>query len=127
MARDLRQVGYNRNSYPDKCYLYDSSAINNNKLIKDAKPICRFYKTDIIAFGWKRITVNGVLTTRKEFTGTIETTDHIEQARPDMYVVDQTGTIFIIDDIPSSDDDNSSKVVGTRPKIVTRLVLKGLS
>ena len=126
MPRDLRQIGSNRNLYPDRCYLYDSTAVNNNKLVKDATPICRFYKTDVIPFKWQRATINGVVTNRKEFVGTIETTDHLEQARPDMYVVDQTGALFIIDDIPMSDDANKSKVVGTRPTVKTHLVLKGL-
>ena len=127
MPRDLRQVGFNRNRYPDKCYLYDSFAVNNNKLIKDATPICRFYKTDIIPFQWERVSVNGIVTTRKQFVGTIETSDHVEQAKPDMYVVDQTGTLFIIDSAVVSNDANKSKVVGTRPTIITRMVLKGLA
>lgn len=126
MPRDLRQVGYNRNRYPDKCYLYDSSAVNNNKLVKDAQPICRFYKTDIIPFQWQKATINGIVTARKEFVGTIETVDHVEQAKPDMYVVDQTGTLFIIDSAVVSDDANRTKVVGTRPSVVTRMVLKGI-
>ena len=126
MPRDLRQVGYNRNCYPDKCYLYDSSAVNNNKLVKDALPICRFYKTDVVPFQWQKATVNGITTSRKEFVGTIETVDHMEQAKPDMYVVDQTGTLFIIDSYVISDDSNKSKVVGTRPAVITRMVLRGL-
>ena len=126
MPRDLRQVGYNRNRYPDKCYLYDSTAVDNNKLVKDATPICRFYKTDKIPFQWKRVTVNGIVTSRRQLIGTIETADHVEQAKPDMYVVDQTGTLFIIDDAVVSDDANKSKVVGTRPAVVTTMVLVGL-
>lgn len=126
MARDLRIIGFNRNRYPDKCYLYDSHAVQNNKLVKDAQPICRFYKHDKVAFHWERVTVNGIVSNRKQFIGTIETGDHIEMARPDMYVVDQTGALFIIDMIPESNDLDRTKVVGTRPAAITTLVLKGL-
>ena len=78
MARDLRMIGFNRNRYPDKCYLYDSSAVNNNKLVKDATAICRFYKTDVVPFQWEKAKVNNGLTnSRKQFVGTIETADHL--------------------------------------------------
>lgn len=127
MPRDLRQVGYNRNRYPDKCYLYDSSAVRNNKLVKDATPICRFYKTDVIPFQWQRVTIDGVVTTAQEMVGTIATVDHVEMAKPDMYVLDQAGILYIIDSAVVSDDANQSKVVGTRPTIKTTMVLKGLA
>lgn len=127
MARDLRQIGFNRNRYPDRCYLYDSSAVNNNKLVKDAKAICRFYKTDVVPFQWEKAKVNnGLTSSRRQFVGTIETADHVEMAKPDMFVVDQTGTLFIIEDAVVSDDLNRTKVVGTRPSVITRMVLKGL-
>ena len=127
MARDLRQIGFNRNRYPDKCYLYDSSAVNNNKLVKDATAICRFYKTDVVLFQWEKAKVNnGLANSRNQFVGTIETADHVEQAKPDMYVVDQTGMLFIIENAVVSDDLNKTKVVGTRPAVITRMVLKGL-
>ena len=127
MARDLRQIGYNRNRYPDKCYLYDSSAVNNNKLVKDAPAICRFYKRDVVPFQWEKAKVNNGLTnSRKQFVGTIETADHVEKAKPDMYVVDQTGTLFIIENAVVSDDLDRTKVIGTRPAVITRMTLKGL-
>lgn len=126
MGRDLRQIGCNRNDYPDRCYLYGSTAVNNNKLVQDAQPICRFYKRDVKAFQWERVTVNGVATTRKQFIGVIETTDHVEDAKPDMYVVDQTGMLFIIVAPVISDDANKSKVVGRRPTVVTTMTLRGL-
>ena len=126
MARDLRQIGYNRNRYPDLCYLYDSTAVEKNKLVKDAKPICRFYKRDIKSFQWERVTVNGIASSRRQFVGVIETSDHVEQAKPDMYVVDQTGMLFIIDTPVISDDANKSKVIGTRPSIKTIMTLKGV-
>lgn len=127
MARDLRQIGYNRNKYPDLCYLYDSTAVNNNKLVKDAKPICRFYKRDVKPFQWEKPTVNGVVSSRLQFQGIIETMDHVEQAKPDMFVVDQTGTLFIIAAPVVSDDANKSKVVGRRPTIKTTMTLRGVS
>lgn len=127
MARDLRQIGFNRNRYPDKCYLYDSSAVNNNKLVKDATAICRFYKRDVIPFQWEKAKVNnGLTSSRKQFVGTIETADHMEKAKPDMFVLDQTGTLFIIEDAVVSNDLDRTKVVGTRPAVITRMVLKGL-
>ena len=126
MARDLRQVGYNRNRYPDKCYLFDSTAVNNNKLVVNAQPLTRFYKRDIVPFQWGRAVIDGVVTNRKQLVGTIETSDHLEMARPDMYVLDQTGTLYIIEGPIVSDDADKSKVVGTRPTIITKMVLKGL-
>ena len=75
MARDLRQIGYDRNRYPDLCYLYDSTAVEKNKLVKDAKPICRFYKKDVKSFQWERVTVNGIASSRRQFVGVIETSD----------------------------------------------------
>ena len=126
MGRDLRMVGYNRNVYPDRCWLYGSEAVKNNKLVKDAKPICRFYKRDLVPFKWERATVNGVVTATKQFVGTIITSDHVEEARPDFFVVDQTGALFIIVEIPASDDLDRTKVVGTRPAVITRMVLKGI-
>lgn len=127
MARDLRQIGYNRNKYPDLCYLYDSTAVNNNKLVKDAKPICRFYKRDVKPFQWEKPTVNGIVSSRLQFQGIIETMDHVEQAKPDMFVVDQTDTLFIIVAPVVSDDANKSKVVGRRPTIKTTMTLRGVS
>ena len=126
MARDLRQIGFNRNRYPDRCYLYDSHAVKNNKLVQDAECICRFYKRDVVPFQWEKAKVNNGLTnSRKQFVGTIETADHVEQAKPDMYVVDQNGTLFIIEDAVVSNDLDRTKVVGTRPAVITRMVLKG--
>ena len=126
MARDLRHIGCSRNEYPDRCYLYDSKAVQGNLLVKEAKPICRFYKRDVKPFQWERPTINGVASSRKQFIGIIETIDHVEQAKPDMYVVDQTGMLFIIEAPVVSDDANKSKVVGTRPTVKTTMTLRGL-
>ena len=127
MGRDLRQIGFNRNRYPDKCYLYDSSAVNNNKLVQDATAICRFYKRDVVPFQWERAEAgNGAVSSNRQFVGTIETADHVEKAKPDMYVKDQSGTLFIIDNAVVSNDLDRTKVVGTRPAVITRMVLKGL-
>lgn len=127
MPRDLRQIGFGKNRYPDKCYLYDSSAVSHNKLVKDAKAICRFYKRDKVPFQWQRATVNGIVSSALEFIGTIETIDHLEAVRPDMFVVDQTGTLFIIVAPVVSDDADKSKVVGTRPTVKTTMTLRGVS
>lgn len=128
MGRDLRIIGFNRNLYPDKCYLYDSKAVNHNKLVQDATPICRFYKKDVVPFHWEKAQVgNGTTSSRRQFIGTIETADHVEKARPDMYVVDQTGTLFIIEDALVNNDLDRTKVVGTRPAVITQIVLKGLT
>lgn len=126
MGRDLRQIGFSRNRYPDLCYLYDSHSVEKNKLIKDAQPICRFYKRDKVAFQWEYAQVNGITTSRKQFIGTIETVDHVEEVRPDMYVVDQNGDMFIVVPPVISDDANKSKVVGRRPTIKTTMTLRGL-
>lgn len=126
MGRDLRQIGYGRNYYPDKCYLYDSTAVQGNKLVKDAMPICRFYKRDMVSFQWERPTINGIVSSRKQFIGTVATADHVEQLRPDMYVVDNTGMLFIVVAPVVSDDANESKVIGTRPTVITTFTLRGL-
>lgn len=126
MGRDLRQIGYNRNIYPNRCFLYDSTAVERNKLKQDAKPICRFNKRDVVPFQWQRATVNGVVSSRLEFIGTIETVDHVEEARPDMFVKDQSGVLFIIVAPVISDDADKSKVVGTRPTVKTTMTLRGV-
>lgn len=124
--RDLRRIGYNKNKYPDKCYLYDSSAVNNNKLVKDSAPVCRFYKRDVKSFQWERATINGVVSSRLQYVGIIETVDDVKCAKPDMFVVDQTGDLFIVVAPVISDDENKSKVVGTRPSIKTTMTLRGV-
>ena len=126
MGKDLRQVGFNRNLYPDRCYLYPSTAVEKNKLKVDAKPICRFNKRDLVSFQWERLVIGGVVSNSWHFVGTIQTPDHVEEARPDMYVVDQTGMLFIIDAPVISDDANESKVVGRRPSILTTMKLVGV-
>lgn len=126
MARDLRQIGYNRNNYPDLCYYYDSSAINGNVLKEDSQPIGRFYKKDVIPFQWQRVSVNGIVTSAIEFIGTVETADNVSQLRPDMYVKDQTGALFLVVAPVISDDANKSKVVGTRPTVITTMRLRGV-
>ena len=126
MGRDLRHIGCSRNEYPDRCSLYDSTAVNNNMLVQGAKPICRFYKRDVKPFQWERATINGIVSTRKQFIGVIETVDHVEKAKPDMYVIDQTGMLFLIVEPVISDDANESKVVGTRPAIKTTMTLRGV-
>ena len=126
MARDIRQVGCQRTDYPDRCYLYDSKAVDHNKLKKDAVAICRFYKTDVVSFHWEKIVINNMVTSRSQFIGTCETLDHVEEMRPDMYVVDQTGMLFIVVGPVISDDENASKNIGTRPKIKTTFTLRGL-
>ena len=126
MGRDLRVIGANRNNYPDRCHLYDSTAVKGNRLVKDAQVICRFYKRDVVAFQWQRPTVNGVVSSRREYIGTVETTDKIPMIRPDMFVTDQSGMLFIVVAPVISDDANESKVVGTRPTIKTTFTLRGL-
>lgn len=126
MGRDLRQIGYGRNYYPDRCYLYDSTAVKDNKLVRGVKPICRFYKRDKVSFQWERPTVNGIVSSRRQFIGTVSTADHVEDLKPDMYVLDNTGTLFIVVAPVISDDANESKVVGTRPTVITTFTLRGL-
>ena len=126
MPRDLRQIGFNKNNYPDLCYYYDSTAVNGNKLIKNSKPIGRFYKTDKVPFQWRRVIVNGVVTSAIEFIGTVETADDVSKLRPDMYVQDQTGVLFLVVAPVISDDANKSKVVGTRPTVITTMTLRGV-
>lgn len=125
MARDLRQI-YSYEDYPDKCYYYSSTAVKDNKLLPNSKPLGRFNKRDITPFQWERITINGVLTNKKQFIGTIQTLDNIIDLRPDMYVKDQNGMLFLVIPPIISDDDNKGKSIGTRPMIKTTLTLRGV-
>lgn len=121
MARDLRQLN-GRNKYPDKCYYYDSNAVEGNKLVQDAKPLGRFYKRDVISFQWENAANNGI-NSNKQFVGTVETLDVVNDLKPDMFVVDNTGTLFIVAAPVISDDANRGKVVGTRPQFKTTFKL----
>lgn len=125
MSRDLRQLK-GRNSYPDRCYYYSSTAVQNNKLVKDAQPLGRFDKRDTISFQWERPTINGMVSSVVQFTGTVETLDHVEDLKPDMYVIDNTGMLFIVVAPVVSDDANRGKVFGTRPQFKTTFKLMGL-
>lgn len=127
MARDLRNIGANKNNYPDKCYYYDKKYVENNKLIKDAEPLGRFYKRDKISFEWRKIELaNGTLSSDLHFVGTIETCDHVEDLRVGMYVVDNLGMLFKVQSPIISDDANKSKVVGRRPSVITTMTLMGV-
>ena len=125
MARDLRQTT-NLNNYPDRCNYYDTDFIDKNKMEVKPTPLGRFYKRDKVPFHWERVSVNGVFTSRKQFIGVIETTDHVEKIRPDMFVIDQTGMLFRVDTNIISDDENRSKNVGRRPCIKTTMTLIGV-
>lgn len=125
MARDLRQVGCRRNNYPDKYTYYDSKAVDHNKLVKDAQPVGRFYGRDVIPFQWERITVNGIVSSRSQYAGTIETLDRID-IQPDMFVVNRNGKLFKVVAPVITDDENKSKVVGTRPSVKTTFKLVGM-
>lgn len=124
MARDLRQLA-NRNEYPDRCYFYNSTAVEKNKLVKNAEPLGRFYKRDVKSFQWERPTINGVVSATTQFAGIVETKDVVD-IKPDMYVVDQTGALFKVVAPVISDDANRGKVVGTRPQVITTFKLVGL-
>ena len=117
--------GFNRNNYPDKCYLYPSEAVQGNQLVKGAEPICRFYKRDLVSFQWEKVQVNGQYVKRIVFKGVIQTPDRVDEARPNMFVLDNTGMLFRIDAPIVSDDANESKVVGRRPTVLTTMTLIG--
>ena len=61
-----------------------------------------------------------------EVTQTIETVDDCSDIREGMYVVDDTGKLFRIVRIPSDDDENKSKQIGTRAVHVTVMELKAI-
>jgi hypothetical protein len=121
MGRDLRA---SNQGYTDKCYFYPSNAVNNNKLVPDAKAIGRFYKRDIVPFAWRRITQNN-LTSETQYLGTIETHDNVWKIRPGMFVLDHTGKLFVVNEIAQDNDDALSKELGTRPLRKTIIVLRG--
>lgn len=122
MGRDFRA---SNQGYPDRCYFYPSTAVNNNKLVANAQPLGRFYKRDTIPFAWRRITIQSTLTSETQYVGTIETHDNVAKIRPGMFVLDQTGTLFVVDEIPQDNDYNESKEIGTRPLRKTIMVLRG--
>lgn len=127
MGRDLRQIGFNRNEYPDRCTYYGKECVENGILLPDAKPLGRFYKKDVKPFAWKYMSLgNGQFSSSMNFEGVIATLDHVENLRPDMYVKDQTGMLFVVVPPLISDDANKSKVIGTRPTIETTITLRGL-
>lgn len=127
MSRDLRVVGFNKNEYPDRCVYYGKESIKNGIVLPDAKPLGRFYKRDAVSFAWIHMSLgNGQFSSSMVFEGKIETTDNVSQLRPDMYVKDQTGMLFVVVPPVVSDDANKSKVVGTRPTIKTTMTLRGL-
>lgn len=123
--RDLRNIRCNRNNYPDLCYFYGSEAVDNNKLVKDAKPLGRFYKRDIVAFQYERKNDEIVMSIDR-YVGTVQTCD-IADIKPDMFVVDQTGTLFIVEAPVICDDANTGKMLGTRPSIVRTFKLRGVA
>lgn len=126
MARDLRQIGFGARNYPDTCRVYGSHYDEKNQLVMDETCLGRFKKTDIEAFRWERITVNGVLTNKSQFIGKVQTGDNVSYLRPDMFVKDQTGALFIVVAPIISDDSNQSKQIGTRPTVVTTFTLRGV-
>ena len=121
-GRDLTQGSY---EYPDKMWLYDSTAVDHNTLVQDASPICRFSKMDYVSFGMRKVTVNGNVTNDRVLMGTIETTDFVE-LKPDMYCEDEYGHLFIITEVPVIDDSNIQKGLSARPSTIRRAVLQGI-
>lgn len=122
MPRDLR---HSINEYPDRVYYYPSTAVKGNTLVKDAKPLGRFYCNDIVAFAWKPVTTNGNLNSNYEYIGTIQTVDEISDIRPQMYVqYANGGGLFIIDEIIES--EITDKRYSSRPAIQRTLVLRGI-
>lgn len=128
MGRDLRQTRFNKNEFPDRCTYYGKDSIKNSVVLPNAKPLGRFYKRDVEAFGWKKMSLgNGQFSSSVVFEGKIETLDCVNDLRPDMYVKDQTGMLFVVVAPVISDDANKSKVIGTRPEVKTTLTLRGLN
>lgn len=127
MARDLRAIGTNRREYPDKCYYYDKNYINGNVVNKEAQPLGRFYKKDVVSFQWQKLDMgNGLFSNDNYFMGTIESKDHLENLRVGMYVKDNTGMIFKVLSPLVADDENKSKSVGTRPVFTYTIRLMGV-
>lgn len=127
MGRDLRVVGYSRNEFPDRCVYYGKECIKNGIVLQDAQPLGRFYKRDVKPFEWKKLDLGGgQFSSSVHFEGIIETNDNVEKLRPDMYVVDQTGMLFVVVPPLISDDANKSKVAGRKPTVKTTITLRGL-
>jgi len=125
--RDLRNIG-NRSRYCDTYYLYASDAVDGNtlRLKPDAPFLARFHSRDVEEFRWERPTVNGYVSTVLQYRGKIETIDDLSMARPDMYVVSEDGTIFIVEAPLITANDSSVTRLSKRPNIKYTLTLRGL-
>ena len=126
MARDLRQLK-GKNSYPDRCYYYSSTAIQGNKLVKDAQPLGRFDKRDTISFQWERPTINGMVSSVRSICW------HGRNIRPCgrfkgricLLLIIWVCYLLLLHRL-LSDDANRGKVLGTRPQFKTTFKLMGL-
>ncbi|MFA6377138.1 MAG: hypothetical protein WCW63_00785 [Acholeplasmataceae bacterium] len=121
MGRDL---GVNRSGV-NRYYYYSSTSVNHNKLVQDAQALGRFDADDVTSFGWHPVVSNNIATSLKEYTGSIVTYDDVGDLRPNMFVEDESGGIFLVSEIPEQDNITSEEI-STRAALRTVIVLKGL-
>lgn len=128
MPIDLRNLG-SRSKYCDVYTLYPSDAVNGNTLTlkADAVPLARFHSRDVEEFRYEHPTINGYVSTSLQYRGRIETIDDLSMARPDMYVVGEDGTIYIIEAPLVTDNNPAVTSVSRRPAIKYQMTLRGIS
>lgn len=125
---DLRNIG-SRSRYCDVYTLYPSTAVDGNTLAlrEDAVPLARFHSRDVVEFRYERPTVNGYVSTVVQYRGKIETMDDLSMARPDMFVVSEDGTIFIIEPPLVTKNDSAVTALSKRPNIKYEFTLRGIN
>lgn len=123
MARDLR-MGIQ--DYPDKCYYYANNCVDGAQLVKDATPLGRFNKRDIIPTSRGQAKMGDGAYAPHEINQMIETVDDCTDIRDGMYIVDDNGILYRIVRITSDDDENKSKQVGRRAVHIIRMELKAI-
>lgn len=128
MPIDLRNLG-SRSKYCDTYTLYPSDAVNGNTLTlkPDAVALARFHSRDIENFRYEHPTINGYVSSSVQYRGRIESIDDLSMARPDMYVVSETGVIFIIEAPLVTDNNPASTSVSMRPAIKYQMTLRGIN
>jgi len=122
MSRDLMYGIYD---YSDKYYLYDSSAVNHNKLVADSKPLCRFRANTVGGWSLRRIS-SGSITAKKILSCIIETRDNLSKVTPDMFVKNiNSGTLYKIAEIPEFDDDADQETFRKSPATIRKIMIVG--
>lgn len=121
----MRDMSVGIYEFPNKYWLYDSSAVNNNKLVMDAEPICRFRARTVTKFGIKKVW-NDNICSKAVLSGVIQTRDKIKSIKPNMYVKNQAGVLFVIDELPEIEYMIDNEQLSSRPTPIRNIKLNGI-